>query len=144
MTDVVDFRMHENSDFTLPIICIKIPKVCCGIVTEVTYSLLPNQQDHFANCCATHMSLYEDVWKNFVVDKIHFIQKQLIVPLKCVRCNNINEYATKEHCQKNGTYICRSCISYTYWDCKIPEEPLPDVNIPILKYLFLRQSNDAI
>jgi hypothetical protein len=137
MSDFLDFRINEGGDPSKSLVSIKIPKVCCGCNISVVYSLIPNTSDYLFTLCMKHMSSHTDIWNYFFVNKIHIIPD---APLRCIRCNNTNEYATKENCRKDGTYICRSCISYLYWDCKVPEEKSPSNNgeIPlVLEYVFI-------
>lgn len=123
MTVLLDFRMNEKGDATKPLVGIKIPSICCNIVTSISYNFHSFfwVSDALVTFCPVHMSSPKDVWDNFVINKIHIPPELPPLPLKCLRCNNINEYADHSYCQKDGSYLCKSCVSYLYWDCKIPE-----------------------
>ncbi len=132
MSDFLDFRMNEEGDTSKPLVSIKIPRTCCGIDTFIMYNYILGISDVVVHGCKSHMANHIDIWKNFFV---HIAQTPE-QPLKCIRCNNINEYATKDNCQEDGSYICRSCISYLYWDCKVPEKEKTVTNevSPIINY----------
>ena len=120
---LLDFIIYDGGNqFISNFVTIKIPDSCCGKTIAInTGSSHPSTLNSY---CHTHMRSYPDIWRNFVVNKIHInnsgdvcvpkaiANKTIQLGRSCMKCNEFYSYA--EDNQPNGGMICYSCRQNPY------------------------------
>jgi len=107
--DTVEFTIHEEADFSKPLVVVQVKAECCGIPTKVENYLAG--QSAFDKCCYIHLSTFEDVWNNQIFPEIEKpVQKpKYYNGLNCAYCTELYPFAVPN--QPDGCLKCWSCRS---------------------------------
>jgi len=63
--NMLNFWCPKDGISINPAVLIKIPDICCTVLTLIAPNPAPGSVDHFVGYCKTHLGSYVDIWNNY-------------------------------------------------------------------------------